>query len=328
MYPRKVLVIFLSLIVINCLIDEIDGKRGIAIARRAKGSGKSYNSRRGRGQDHHTDIGHVERAERHAIPPAPASAAAIAPASKVDTSVKSPANTQPIGWNVNNNKPVGPPPAYPGLGGSGSNINGPPPSYGQAVGAPPSYPGTYGSYGYGYPQTGSSNIQKIPQRGQPGVASPIDTTSFHGLGPGHNGYGGPSHTGGLYNNQFQSAPGTLYSNHNQPAPQNAWGAQGGGYGQGYGYEHKSSNPLSFGNVLTGLALWNVARGFNSYPSHQQHIHYHDSQPTQMPVNGITQATSVNLNADGLAQHQQHNISTVRPPAQPTVPVTVPPIAGK
>lgn len=347
MYPRKTLIIFLSLVVINCLIDEIDGKRGIAIARRAKGSGKSYSSRRGRGQDHHPDVGsHSERSERHAKPPAPAPAPAPAASPKIDTPSNGQSNTQPIGWNVNNNnKPVGPPPPYPGLGGSGTSMNGPPPSYGQAVGAPPSYPATYGSYGY--PQNTGSNIQRIPQRGQPGAPSSLDTTAFHGLGSGHNAYGGPSHTGGLYNNQFHSAGGGLYNNHNQPGmtPNNAWGAPGGGYGQGYGYDHRSNNPLSFGNVLTGLALWNVARGFNSYPSHQQHVHYHGGHdsgsqtqsPTlslvnpQISVDGSTQPSTISpqtiVNTAG-APSQPIILSTARTPVQPTIPATKPPIAGK
>lgn len=163
-------------------------------------------------------------------------------------------NQRPIGWNTDSKpaQPVGPPPAYPGLGHNSAPSHGAPPAYSPSHVNPPSYSAATGnSY---------SNIGKIPPRGTPNQGFP-DGTSFHGIGYGHNAYGGPSHTSGLYTN-------------------NGMGNGGfsglGTYGSGYSYGGQGSSPFSFGNILTGLAVWNIARGFNSY-NRPQHVFIHDNR---------------------------------------------------
>lgn len=165
---------------------------------------------------------------------------------------QSPTNQKPIGWNVDN-KPVGPPPAYPGLGHNSAPAHGAPPAYSAGHVNPPSYSAATGnSY---------SNIGRIPPRGAPQSGYP-DSTSFHGIGYGHNAYGGPSHASGLYANNGMGMGG--YS---------GVGTYGSGFGYGGG---GGSSPFSFGNILTGLALMNMARGFNSY-NRPQHVYIHDNR---------------------------------------------------
>lgn len=156
-------------------------------------------------------------------------------------------NQKPIGWNVDN-KPVGPPPAYPGMG--HNSMPGAPPAYSPSHVNPPSYSAATGNT--------YSNIGRIPPRGAPQTGFP-DATSFHGVGYGHNAYGGPSHTSGLYANNGMGMGG--YSGL-------------GTYGSGFGYGGNS--PFSFGNILTGLAMWNLARSFNSY-DRPQHIYIQDNR---------------------------------------------------
>lgn len=163
-------------------------------------------------------------------------------------------NQKPIGWNVDNKpaqSPIGPPPAYPGLGHNSVPSHGAPPAYSPSYANPPSYSAATGnSY---------SNIGKIPPRGTPSQSNIPDATYFHGIGYGHNAYGGPSHTSGLYANNGMGMGG--YS----------------GLGTyGSGFNHGGSSPFSFGNILTGLAVWNIARGYNSY-NHPQHVYIHDNR---------------------------------------------------
>lgn len=165
----------------------------------------------------------------------------------------SPTNQKPIGWNVDN-KPVGPPPAYPGLGHNSAPAHGAPPAYSPSHVNPPSYSAATGnSY---------SNIGRIPPRGAPQSGGYPDSTSFHGIGYGHNAYGGPSHASGLYANNGMGMGGF-----------SGVGTYGSGFGYGGGH---GSSPFSFGNILTGLALMNMARGFNSY-NRPQHVYVHDNR---------------------------------------------------
>lgn len=181
----------------------------------------------------------------------------------------SPTNQKPIGWNVDNKaaqSPVGPPPAYPGLGHNSAPPHGAPPAYSPSHVNPPSYSAATGnSY---------SNIGRIPPRGSPQSGPYPDATSFHGIGYGHNAYGGPSHTSGLYANNGMGMGG--YSGL-------------GTYGSGYG--HGGSSPFSFGNILTGLAVWNIARGFNSY-NRPQHVYIHDNREVnnQKPIEPTSDVT--------------------------------------
>jgi hypothetical protein len=183
--------------------------------------------------------------------------------------VSSSANTggmdaKPIGWNTGGQAPVGPPPAYPGLGHNSVAANGAPPAYSPSFGSPPSYSALLNR---------ESHIGKIPPRGQPSHYGSHDHTSFVGLGGGHNAYGGPSFTG------IHSPNVGGYSGVNSGTGMGGLGMASGGYGSGYGYGGRS--PFSFGNILTGLALWQVARGFNSYPSHRTvHIYEHRNETGQ------------------------------------------------
>lgn len=184
-------------------------------------------------------------------------------------------NQRPVGWNVDNKpaQPVGPPPAYPGLGHNSAPPHGAPPAYSPSHINPPGYSAASGnSY---------SNIGRIPPRGSSQQGFP-DATSFHGIGYGHNAYGGPSHTSGLYAN-------------------NGMGQGGfsglGTYGSGFGYGGHQSSPFSFGNILTGLAVWNVARGFNSY-NRPQHVYIHENRevnnqkPIEPSITDVSNPTQV------------------------------------
>lgn len=117
-----------------------------------------------------------------------------------------------------------------------------PPSYASvARGNPPSY--AEATRGANYPrQTYSSNGGNFQSRGS-------NSASAYGLGspqsPNHGLYSGPQTAGG-------------------------GGMMGGYYGGGYGYG--SSSPFGIGNVLTGLAVWNLARGFNSHHGRTEHIY--------------------------------------------------------
>lgn len=203
----------------------------------------------------------------------------------------SPTNQKPIGWNVDN-KPVGPPPAYPGLGHNAAPAHGAPPAYSASHVNPPSYSAATGnSY---------SNIGRIPPRGAPQSGGYPDSTSFHGIGYGHNAYGGPSHASGLYANNGMGMGG--YS---------GVGTYGSGFGYGGGH---GSSPFSFGNILTGLALMNMARGFNSYHRPQEiHIH-HDNRE-------VNHAKPPEPNASDVANPIQITDEIVGPVVSPSECVT-------
>lgn len=195
-----------------------------------------------------------------ATPDAPRPAAPVGP----EVPAHQP-HPNPIGWNANNhNSPLGgAPPAYPGLGHMPAAAHGAPPPYSSGLGNPPSYASVMGSQ--------SQHISKIPARGSPGYS---DRTVFHGVGYGPNVHGTPSHTSGLYNNHGMG------------------GFSGvGTYGSNYGYGNRS--PFSFGNILTGLALWNVARSFNSH-NRPQHIYIHNNSTNTAVENANITAESAGL----------------------------------
>lgn len=139
---------------------------------------------------------------------------------------------------------------------------------GAAMGSLPAYSGighhSVAAPPYGNPPSyqqamaGRLPMGNSPARGSSGL-SYQDSTSFRGLGQGHNSFGAPSQTAGLYN------------------------AHGGGgfsgpgvYGSGYGYgAGGSSSPFSFGNIVAGLAVWNLARGLGGR-HHEQHVYIHKS----------------------------------------------------
>jgi hypothetical protein len=187
--------------------------------------------------------------------------APVPPAKTVGGAAAPNAGAKPIGW-TDGQSPMGPPPAYPGMGHNSVPGNGAPPAYSPgSFGSPPSYSALLNR---------DSHIGKIPPRGQPSHYGSSDHTSFVGLGNGH---GGPSYTGingphvGGYSGVNSGVGGV--------------GMTSGGYGNGYGYGQ--SSPFSFGNMLTGLALWQVARGFNSYPRERTvHVYDHRNETTSEP----------------------------------------------
>lgn len=217
-----------------------------------------------------------------------------------------PKSQKPVASNVDNKpaqSPVGPPPPYPGLGHNSAPPNGAPPAYSPNQAMPPSYSAA-NSY---------SNIQRIPPPG--GVMHSHshfpDGTTFHGIGYGHNAYGGPSHTSGLYANNGMGMGG--YSGV-------------GTYGSGFGH---GSNTFSFGNILTGLALWNVARGFNSY-HRPQHVHIHNhgdvvnnqnpletsgvvsSQVSEQPIGPVIESTEPSVLPTESSGNEEMNFVTLHP----------------
>lgn len=186
--------------------------------------------------------------------------------------------------------PAGPPPAYPGMGHHAVAPNGAPPPYSMNAAQPPSYSSAVGANA-NYPRQTyhqDSHIGKIPPRGSYSPQQPHMTT-FQGLGP--NPYGSPPHTAGLYNSNA-----------------GAYGAMGaGGYGAGYGYGQRSSSPFSFGNILTGLAVWNVARGFNSY-NRPQHIYIDNREKTNEGPENIASPSNPSID----------NVSTMLPQLFPAI----------
>lgn len=329
---KSLLILFLFLLV-NCLVLEIDGKRSFSVRIRSKNSGRSGGRRKT------AETGYIPQQPSGAVHnPGPAKPV---PAPKQAETVKTqPKPSAPDGGApgpdgaAGNSRPLGPPPAYPGMGNNPVPAHGAPPAYSSGgggagvggLGNPPSYAASqnlyrnqresypsssYGNGGANYPYNSyGSNIQSIPPRGSGvgGTGLTGDSTSFQGLGSGHNAYGGPSSMGG---------GGGLYNQHGM----GTMGNYGGGYGHGGG-----GSGLSFGNILAGVALWNVARGFNSYPR-QQHVHiHHNHNQTESNVENINnqnqQPLSVSTATTGIDTNAPLQIDLLK--STPTETITPPP----
>lgn len=227
------------LLVMNCFVSEIDAKRGIAIARRKHGSGKSYNSRRGRGQDHGTSdgmegvgYGHIDRTARSAdfYEPVPYRHKRSA---QLDDWIG-------MTWDPKVYKPLGPPTI--------ESLEGIPSTYGQSVEDVQSYNGryigNYGAYTYGFPRNYLEIRKKmLPEEtpiplGEPPIVEPELNSIIHKLAQ---------------------------------RPSNNWDVAG-SYGHGFGYGNDLiPYTLPKDEVLKQLALWKNARGFLNFPS-QHHVH--------------------------------------------------------
>lgn len=182
-------------------------------------------------------------------------------------------------------RPIGPPPAYTAsktVPNSGPNV--PPPAYSPSHSAPPSYSAATG--------TGSFSNANYPRQTYAGV-------------------NGGTHTGGAYSG-YNSGP-HMYQ---QPSPGFGNGGHfgtpygGGGYGypmgspgfgspygggmmsSPYGHQQRSFSPL-LGNVLTGLAVWQLARGFGGSHHNTQHVYHHYDSQNQQSVHPQSALTSVN-----------------------------------
>lgn len=155
-----------------------------------------------------------------------------------------------VGWSGDHGGgPIGPPPAYPGLGHHAVPVGGAPPAYARIN--PPSYAEAmgYSSHGHGYGGVGT-----------PGRHYDYSTN---------------------YNNLHSA-----YGDNNI-----------GSYGSSYGY-HRASNPFSVGNVLTGVALWQLGHGLAHSHHHHHYDPYHDSDHYH---------------------HHQHSSEHLEEPTGPTAP---------
>ncbi|CAD7086181.1 unnamed protein product [Hermetia illucens] len=87
-----------------------------------------------------------------------------------------------------------------------------------------------------------THIVKIHSRKNQRSNDPVlgDVTNFQGIGDDHNAFGGPKYAGQYYPLMTEQ-----------------------------GHQQRSSN-FSFGNLLSGLALWNLANEFNMYSSQDPH----------------------------------------------------------
>lgn len=249
--------------------------------RGGKTHGRSYSNRNNNAQSQSSAHQAVQSAPKQAAPPGSVAATKAHAAPSAASAPQAPAgNSQPIGWNVNNNnaqKPVGPPPAYPGLGHNYAAPGGAPPAYSPYGQRPPGYfqgqPGHTG--GTGYPQQPPPHYQQ----------SYNPYMQHHGMtgGAPMGGYGGAPMSGGY--------GGGMYGGQNNFGMMGGAGMGmgmmgGGGMGMmGYPQQRKSSM-FSFSNIMTGVALYSVYRsltggfgggyggGYNNYGPREVHIYDH------------------------------------------------------
>lgn len=180
------------------------------------------------------------------------------------------------------NHPVGPPPSYSASGNvPKTNLNGAPPAYSPSQNGPPSYSAATGIGNANYPRqtyTGSNGYHGAPPSYG---ANNFGHSPYAGAGAGYGGYPGSAGMGGV-----------------------GMGGMGmGGMGMGGGYQQRSSSPFGFGNILTGLAVWQLARGFGG-GHNTQHIYHHHTNQEQTSATGVNSqpavhapsADSVNNNA--------------------------------
>lgn len=199
-------------LVLASLVDLAAAKRAFAIRMRSKSNANTGSGMvRGRKNYHQTHMADNVSGGMVRNPPVPEQQPARA-----------------VGWSGDSHAgPVGPPPAYPGLGHHAVPAGGAPPAYARI--SPPSYAEAmgYSSHGHGYGGVG------LPGR--------------------HYDY-----------NTNQNNLHSAYSDNNI-----------GSYGSSYGY-HRGSNPFSVGNVLTGVALWQLGHGMAHSHHHHHYDPYHDS----------------------------------------------------
>lgn len=173
--------------------------------------------------------------------------------------------------------PAGPPPAYSaGANVPKTNPHELPPSYSQAT-ALGNSPNSFSNANY-------------PRQTYTGVNGNSATNNMHHAQPppsyGNTNFGHTPYGAGPYNSMPVGggfSPGMGYGNGGGFSP-------GFGYGNGMmggSYGHRSSSPFGVGNILTGLAVWQLARGFGG-SNHNTHIyhHYDNNQPQQTSAGGV------------------------------------------
>lgn len=166
--------------------------------------------------------------------------------------------------------PAGPPPAYTPHGNANapkSNVNEPPPSYAQA---------TNSFSNANYPRQSYAGVNS----GTNNMYHPQAPPSYGGSNFGHS----PYHNAGPYGGGGMPMAGGFSPGYGGGMP------MGGGFGYGPSYQ-RSSSPMSglTGNLLTGLAVWQLTRAFSGGNNHNTHIYHHydnNNQPSSMYAGGV------------------------------------------
>lgn len=236
---------------------------------------------------------HVENAA--AKPSAPVQEQNVKQQAPVQSSEN--ANQRPIGWNVGNN----PSQATGANQQHGASLPQQPPAYQTHATSNQQAPSGYQQGPPGYHQSAPGYHQGPPgyQQGPPGYQQ--GPPGYHQGPPGYHqnpSYGGQPPYGGP---PPYSPPG--YHQPGYPQGYGGYGGYGGGfggYGHGFGgYGNSFANPFAYGmgnyrkssggffgkhafrNVLAGLLIWNLVRGFTSTP---YHIYSFDHRPPDLPQN--------------------------------------------
>lgn len=187
--------------------------------------------------------------------------------------------------------PAGPPPAYSaGANAPKTNPHELPPSYSQATGLGNS-PNSFSNANY--PRQTYTGVNSNSYSGTNNMHHPQPPPSY-----GQSNFGHTPYNTGPYNSMpmgggYSPGMGGGYSPGMGMGMGYGGGMMGGGMmggGMMGGYGHKSSSPFSMGNILTGLAVWQLARGFGGSNSHNTHIyhHYDNNQPQQTTYAGGVQ----------------------------------------
>lgn len=272
--------VLVVLLVVSFHLGAAEPKRG-GFGRGGFGWGRGRASSSGTGKKHGTSDRQSMTAMAH-VPSAPASSSVSRSVHNSVPNAPPPAQPRP---NLSASAPNGPPPPYSASKTvHNSAPNDPPPAYSPSHSAPPSYSAATG--------TGSHASANYPRQNYGGV-------------------NGGAYTGGAYSG-YNSGP-HMYQ---QPAPGYGNGGHfgspygGGGYGypmgspsfgspygggmmsSPYGNQQRSFSPI-MGNVLTGLAVWQLARGFGGSHHNTQHVYHHYDNQNQQPAQPQSALTSVN-----------------------------------
>lgn len=276
-------ILLILIVIICCNLSAVELKRSFGIGR-ARPKASNPNVRR---RGHVTETASINHRASHV---------------SSDSSLKHkgpppPYSAAPNAKNTHA-EPAAPPPYSP------SNAN--PPSYSAATGQSNPYNPSYPRQNYGF-NTGSG----VPYSGQghaPNYGMGQTPVMGHTYNGGYNGYGG--YSGGGMGHGMGGFSGGM------------GGFSGGMNGMG-GYGHqKSSSPFSFGNILTGLAVWQLARGLGgSYGNHDRiyHVHHTNQQTTDSakPIQEVASATGVEAKPPISVQPD----ATALPPAVTPFPET-------
>lgn len=267
--------IFLLLLLLVFFASPLEARR--TSSRRGKTHGRSYSNRHNTAQSQSQSH---QRALQNAPKAPPGSNAASAPGAASKAAAPAPVATAPkappapgtaqnpsnIGWNVNGaQKPVGPPPPYPGMGQNYAHPAGAPPAYSPYAQRPPGY--FQGGAGPGYPQQAGHAPQSYNPYMQHGYGGGMAAPPGMGHGMG---YGGMAMGGGYGGSPYGGM---------------AMGAgmmpMMGGYQQ-----QKKGSMFSVSNMLAGAALYGLFRSmtsglgggyggaYNNYGPREVHIYDH------------------------------------------------------